>query len=392
MCELAEKITAINPKMLEWARLISNISIDDAGKRVGAIDKIIAWEKGADFPTYAQLKSLCQLYRKPVAICFFPEPPQIPNLQASCRTLPAEVYKSLSSDVVKMIDEARALQINLYELHDQKNPANFKITDLQLTHSNINVVADKLRTILNVSIEQQKRFTTKEVAFEYWRDQFYNIGIYVFKNAFKDSSISGFCLYDYEFPIIYINNSFSHSRQIFTLFHEIYHIISQTSGIDSFHDDYLSVISNNSNYEIEKKCNSFAGEFLVPNDDFNKLTKNKNVSDDLVFSLANTYLVSREVILRKFLDQGRVTLDEYNNKTQEYNNDYFRIRMKIESNKSQGNYYNTQSSYLGRHYLHVTYSSYYQGKISATQLAGYLNMKLPSIRHLATKKGWGEIR
>ena len=97
-----------------------------------------------------------------------------------------------------------------------------------------------------------------------WRSAFYNCGIYVFKDAFKEEKFSGFCLYDNQFPVIYINNSMSFSRQIFTLFHELCHIILKTSGIDKTDDDYLNRLSID-NKEIETFCNSFDGEFLVKN-------------------------------------------------------------------------------------------------------------------------------
>ena len=43
------------------------------------------------------------------------------------------------------------------------------------------------------------------------------------------------------FPVIVINNSMSFERQIFTLFHELYHLISDTSGAEIIRDDYCGV-------------------------------------------------------------------------------------------------------------------------------------------------------
>jgi len=62
---MAEKITSINPRMLEWARMISGTTLDYVGERIGGIDRVVLWEKGEDYPTYNQLKELCQIYRKP---------------------------------------------------------------------------------------------------------------------------------------------------------------------------------------------------------------------------------------------------------------------------------------------------------------------------------------
>lgn len=386
---MPEKMTYINPKMLVWAREESGVCIDDVKEKIGF--EIISWEKGEDYPTYAQLKTLSKFYRKPVAIFFFPEPPQLKNITASCRTLPINLDLIYTKNIARLLDEARVMQLNLYELNDNENPYIYKINSENFDCFDIKSVAKKMRSILNISLEQQKKIRKYEDAFEKWRDSFYQIGIYVFKTAFKNDDISGFCLYDDKFPIIYINNSFSLSRQIFTLFHELYHILYRTSGIDLFYDPPNARYRSKSDEIIEKYCNMFAGEFLVPNDDFELNISGKFFSENLVDKLANTYCVSREVILRKFLDLGYIDKEEYLVIRQEYLKDYFRYIDSKSDKNGGGNYYNTKMSYLGERYLRLSYGQYYKNKISITQLSKYLNMKVPSLRKIALMKGWGPI-
>ena len=264
---MAEKMTYINPEMLIWARQESGTIIDDVMEKFGA-DNIKAWESGNDYPTYSQLKDMCNYYRKPVAILFFPEPPILKSVVASCRTLPMKMDLIFSRNITKLLDEARVMQLNLYELYENKNPRINKINEEVFNCFDIKAVAKKLRRILNIRLEEQKKIKKYEDAFEIWRESFYQVGIYVFKTAFKDEGISGFCLYDNEFPVIYINNSFSLSRQIFTLFHEIYHLLYKTSGLDLFKDPKDANYYKESDEIIERYCNKFAGEFLVPSDDF----------------------------------------------------------------------------------------------------------------------------
>lgn len=389
---MAEKITSINPQILKWARMMNGMTLEDAGNRMGGTNKIISWEQGADYPTYAQLKKLCKMYRKPIAVCFFPEPPQIKNIPSSCRTLPENIYNDFSRELIKMIDEARVMQLNLYELNNNKNPSMVKISDFKFNYKDSKSVAVGLRQLLGVDLTIQKRIRKLEDAFEFWRDCFYQLGIYVFKSAFKDDTVSGFCIYDYQFPVIYINNSFAPARQIFTLFHELYHLISRTSGIDYLNDDFLKKYDNVTNVAIECACNSFAGEFLVPDYDFDLIIKNKIPTDSFIKDLSIRYCVSREVILRKFLDRKKISKEEYKEKREKYNSDYFRTKQKKKENKkSQGDYYNTQAVYKGKHYLELTYGKYYENKITITQLARYMNMKIPSVEAMAARKGWGAL-
>lgn len=106
---MAEKMTYINPEMLKWARTISGVNLDSDFKYDRKI--IESWENGEDYPTYSQLKQLAIAYRKPVAIFFFPAPPNLKDISASCRTLPTEIYSSFSKEIIRSFDEARVMQL-----------------------------------------------------------------------------------------------------------------------------------------------------------------------------------------------------------------------------------------------------------------------------------------
>lgn len=383
-------MTSINSDILKWARISSGTSLEEAEDKFGK-EKIKAWEEGADFPTYAQLKSLCNFYRKPVAVFFFPEPPEMKNIQTSCRTLPSQLSYIFSRKLIAILDKARVMQLNLYELNNGQNPFREKLFNIKIDCNDIATAARQLRNTLHAPLEVQKKIKYKSESFEYWRDRFYDLGIYVFKGAFRDSDISGFCLYDDEFPIIYINNSFSFTRQIFTLFHEVFHLLNQTSGIDIFNDkDLMQYLTNKTDAYIERSCNEFSGQFLVPDDDFEIIIKGKIISDKLISDLADIYSVSREVILRKFLNRGAITESEYIDKSQEYIEDYFRNK-KSNDKDNHGNYYNNQIAYKGKHYIELAFSQYYSNNITIVQLSRYMDMKISSIQSLAEKKGWGTL-
>lgn len=387
---MADKMTAVNPQVLVWAREASGTTLAEAEEKFGK-DRLAKWEKGSDFPTYPQLRTIGEFYRKPIAVFFFPQPPALKNLPSSCRTLPEDIYSQFSRGIVKLMDKARAMQINLYELNANKNPAATVLTKVPFDSMDVFEVAHQLRKIFGADLSFQKSIRKKEDAFEYWRDCFYSMGIYVFKDAFKDGSISGFCLYDAEFPLIYINNSLSASRQIFTLFHEAYHLISKTSGVDLFNDAEL-LHYNFTSKGIEIACNRFAGAFLVPNDDFQKVTLRIAPTDENVVKIASLYGVSSEVILRKFLESGRISPEYYEEKREEFTREYFRIeKEKKGKDAGGGDYYNTQASYKGKQYMELAFKQYYTKKIDIVQLAKYMDMKIPSVRGLASRKGWGAL-
>jgi len=219
-------------------------------------------------------------------------------------------------------------------------------------------------------LNEQYALKSTEDALKYWRNLLEEHGVFIFKDAFKDDEFSGFCLYDDVFPIIYINNSQAKIRQIFTLFHELAHLLFRTGGIDLNHDDFIQSMSG-SNKQIEIFCNHFAGEFLVPSEDVQKHLRNTSIDDNLLSGLAKKYSVSREVILRKCLDLGYIDHEFYNAKVRKWEYE----RLKYDRSGSGGNYYLTQKAYMGDRYVETAFSKYYNGVISKLQLSDYLGIK-----------------
>ncbi len=87
---MAQTVSGINPRVLAWARSQAGLTIDDVAARMKKDPALIeGWEKGESAPTYSQLERLAYvLYKRPLALFFFPEPPSEPSPNKSFRTLP----------------------------------------------------------------------------------------------------------------------------------------------------------------------------------------------------------------------------------------------------------------------------------------------------------------
>ncbi|MDP2858392.1 MAG: XRE family transcriptional regulator [Bacillota bacterium] len=370
------KVSA-NSKVLRWARATSNLSLDDVASRMGRPRQVIeAWESGQDSPTYAQLETLAyNVYKRPLAVFFFPEPPEEEGLKESFRTLPDVEFGKIPPRVVHLIRQARSMQIGLGELCDGRNPSNTRILGRAdvLESSDPVRVAQDVRRFLNVTLDEQACWADDGEAAERWRRAIEDAGVFVFKDAFRQDEVSGFCLYDREFPVILVNNSMPLTRQMFTLFHELAHLMLQTSGID-WTDDLLSSLTGR-NRRLEVLCNEFAAEVLAPTADFMAHLRKGRHDDHSVSVMAARYSVSREVILRRLLDIGLVTEDYYRRKAKEWIAEARRSRR----GTSGGNYYATKISYLGRTYLNIAFAQYYRNRLSIHELSGYLGVKVDHI-------------
>ena len=124
-------------------------------------------------------------------------------------------------------------QTNLYELLGEINPAKRRIVQNIIAHDRISAknLAVQARQYIGISLEEQTKCKDDDEALKMWRNALEECGLWIFKDAFHQNDYCGFCLHDDQFPIIYLNNSMAKSRQIFTLFHELAHLLRRKGGI-----------------------------------------------------------------------------------------------------------------------------------------------------------------
>ncbi len=206
--------------------------------------------------SYPQLESMADEFRIPIAVFFFPERPNVPRIEETFRTLPDAEFARLPRRIQFLLRKAKAFQLGLHELTQGRNPAERLITrDVEFTaRMSADTMAARVRDYLAVSLDQQTAWRDADEALKEWRQALYRVGIFVFKDAFREESFSGFSLYDDVFPVIYVYNSAAKTRQIFTLFHELGHLLFHTSGIDPLDDVYVERLPERPRH-IEVLCN-----------------------------------------------------------------------------------------------------------------------------------------
>jgi len=367
-----EKIP-VNPALVEWARKRAGFTVQEAAKKFVHIE---AWEAGGDSPTYPQLERLADEFKVPIAVFFFPEPPQAPPIRESFRTLPDAAFNEIPRRVAYLLRKAKALQINLAELSQGRNPAARLITRGLAFPDNVSiqVMATRVRDYLGVTVVDQNAWADDDVALKAWRKSLLDAGIFVFKDSFRVDEYFGFSLYDDVFPIIYVNNTSAKTRQMFTLFHELAHLLFHTSGIDTQGDHYITTLPTRQRL-IETVCNQFAAQFLVPEAAFAQAIAGHDHSERTAELIATRFHVSREVIYRKFLDRRWIDQAEYSRAVQ-------RWASQRQSGGSGGDFYWNTISYLGREYISLAFNQYYQNRIDAEQLGEYLNTRPKNISTL----------
>jgi Zn-dependent peptidase ImmA (M78 family)/DNA-binding transcriptional regulator YiaG len=387
----AVNTSGVQPAILRWARQSIGLSTNDvATKMKRPPDEIEEWESGSSAPTYSQLEKLAyEVYKRPLAMFFMPTTPDESQPQQEFRSLPDSELLSLQPDTRLRIRYAHAYQYALKELFGGRNPSDnhiWKRIHLSPDRSAVEQGA-VIRDALGISLGEQVTWTDNDRALKEWRSAIEASGVFVFKWTFKQKDISGLSLLDSEFPIIYVNNSNAKSRQSFSLFHELAHILLNLNGIckDDIHqvNDFPGGVR-----EIEQFCNRIAAEVLVPISDFVEQTKRfptnaDQVDDQTLADLAARYSVSREVILRRLLDQGRLTAQSYNRRVQGW--------MSQLASGSGGNYYATINAYLSQRFAQEVVRQHSRNQLTVEQAAELLGIKARSYATLEQHIVRGEV-
>jgi hypothetical protein len=166
---MASEGLPVTGSVVTWARERAGLSLDQARKDFARIEE---WEAGTAFPTYPQVEKMALAFKLPVAAFFFPEPPKLPSIKESFRTLPDTTFDQIPRPVRFLLQKAKAFQLNLAELAQGRNPAPRLITmDLKLSAA---ITADNLavrvRDYLGVTLEQQQKWSDDDEALKHWRE------------------------------------------------------------------------------------------------------------------------------------------------------------------------------------------------------------------------------
>lgn len=203
------------------------------------------------------------------------------------------------------------------------------------------------------------------------------------QNRLSLSDFRGFALYDDNAPLIFINGNDSASAQIFTLCHELGHIVLGQSGVSD-------VVKNNTK-KIEKWCNEFAANILMPkNDVIDTFDQYINISQFLQ-DATKLFHVSANALLLRIYNLNLIDKDTFDKewaKAKALYKDY--LKSLQESNgKSSGNYYKTVNSRLSHRLLQSLISSTSVGKTTFRDAAYLLGLKSVSTFDKLVKNSLG---
>lgn len=335
---MAKRDAMITPQMLAWARKRIAMSVTLAAQAAGVtVDKYESWEKGEKLPTINQAKKFAKKAKIPYAWLFLTEPPlkyKLPQ-NTDYRTFFNQAISDYSLELQYLLNDVsmrRDAMIELYTEMEIPLPRFEQYIDIK--NSDNTTIAQTIRDFLGITLEKQRKFRSSSEAFSYYREAISAIGILVFQAANVGKDIMrGMSIYDPIFPIIVVNRKDEYNARIFTLMHEFVHILTRTPGIcDTIGIEKLS------QFDIEIKCNNIAAEALVPSNellyDDRWVRMQQTGWDDVgIQKISKSFSVSREVIIGRLMNLGKIGIDFYNDKLLQYTREYEQYERNRNNNK-----------------------------------------------------------
>jgi Zn-dependent peptidase ImmA (M78 family) len=251
----------ITGTVLAWAREESGMDRETLAYKLRVAPHLIEeWETGATRPSRGQFSEIVDVLKRPSAIFFLPEPPQSAGLPTQFRHAPGLNNHRLSREEITWIRQARRVQaIVSWVLRDQ----GVKPLDLPRVSSTdaTDGVARKWRDRLGVTPDIQRAWKSAYDALKQWRFSLESQGILVMQFSMGKNGIRGFSVWDDYAPLIAANTAYQPVARIFTLFHEMGHLLTRTDSAC-----FQFIAPDEKDLKVERWCERFAADTLLPTD------------------------------------------------------------------------------------------------------------------------------
>lgn len=379
----------VKPEILVWARTSAGLSTEVAAAALKIEqDSLVSWEsEGGDRPSVPQLRNMATLYKRPLAVFYLQEVPvRFQVLSDLRRPLPGEdkAYSPQLTHEIRSAQQRRELALELRsELNEPVDPFPFLLGD-----ENPEQAGEAIRRFLGLEVNHLQEFggdATGRTGFNTWRIAIERSGVLVFQSSrVSQGEASGFALAYETMPVIVVNRKDVPQRRLFSMLHEFAHVGLRASGVSDLKLDIAQVQAP----DIEIRCNAIASAALMPKDAVlaeldAAMGGRQQLTDDVIVRVARRFGVSRPALLIRLIGQRRTTWDFYFEKMTQYAVEYERERAARAPLKDmKRNMAQESLSNLGRPFIDLVLGNYYQRRITLSDVAGYLGIRVKHVEAL----------
>jgi Zn-dependent peptidase ImmA (M78 family) len=353
----------VRPELYDYARERSGIDSETWEKRFPTFAE---WRSGAKLPTLKQLQTFAKSTFTPLGFLLLPEPPVEPLPIADFRTVDNRRTKPDANllDVIYGAQSRQEWYRDHQILHNEDEVAWVGALGERVEPSE---AAERLQAEIGWGPAERDRCRTWEATLTGLREAAERAGVLVMIAGYAGSYTGrtldpgvfrGFALVDAYAPVVFVNGADAKAAQIFTLAHELAHLLRGASG--------LSDLDPRSDIEVERWCNRTAAEFLIPADEFLELHSGDETTAEILDDLAAHFKVSTQAVLGRLRELGFVDWDRYFALRR---SEAQRIEGLTRSASSGGDYRNSRPVQISKRFATELLTSVYEGQTSFTEAA-----------------------
>lgn len=365
----------VSHEVLVWARESLAINRTQASENTGISSKrMVQLESGEKQPTLEELKAFSKTYKRTIATLLLHKPLKEKPIPSDRRTIDSKELGHFHEKTIMAVRKARALAQSFVELREEMGLPFPQFNLSSFIQDQPQEVAQKVRQLLQ--LDEIREIGNINDALDAYIEKVESLGVAVFQVSLTQDNLRGFALVDDVIPIIGIKRGGeqAHSKT-FTLFHELGHILLNEGG--------LCDLSLNTKIKIEKWCNAFSAEVLMPSDELLQMRvvseyQRQNIKEwklkDLV-EIGKYFHVGPLAILRSLYEKKLTTSTFYKEKHEQWNKPQFGKAKKPEGR----NIAKETLKEKGRTYISLAFKAYDQNRINLKDLSDFLGVKLSYI-------------
>lgn len=293
------------------------------------------WEAGVKFPTVNQLHKLAKALHIPFGYFFLKALPEREFPIPHYRTKSEGTFKP-SAELTASIDLVQQRQTWAVDLLHELGHEKLWFANSITVETPVKQAVETLNRALGMNPGWAKKLSTWSDALKLLRNKAEEAGVFVVLNGVVGNNthssldveeFRGFVLYHDVAPFVFINNKDAISGKIFTLVHELVHVLLGQSA--SFDLSRLQPADS----EMEQFCDAVTAEFLVPEAELKSFVANETTDYQ---ELARHFKVSQIVIARRMLDLGLIDKPSFF----DFYNEYMQTEFPAKKGGG-GDFYNT---------------------------------------------------
>lgn len=246
---------------MRWARESIGYTEQEAAALIGIrLWKLLAVEQGSEFLTVREAEKAADVYERPLAALFVPAPPEEEPQEAVFRRLPGAPeppWPPAMRLLARRIRERQDAAAELYAVLEEEPPWHVQRSELPGLDDPKSSAA-WARKRLGVTLDQQFTWQSADLnrPLRAWVDAVEGLGILVMQDgSMPVETMRGFASVHVDVPAVVVNTKDDPRARAFTVLHELGHLL-------------LAAADRENDLRAEAWCNEFAGQVLMPQEDF----------------------------------------------------------------------------------------------------------------------------